>query len=80
MSRIVSELKCPKCDYNSFLVGPRGGLSQNIKCARCGYWMNVTPVPRLIPATDTLAVGGFWITDEDEGALAKQIPGVESPP
>jgi len=42
--------------------------------------MNVTPVPRLIPATDTLAVGGFWITDEDEGALAKQIPGVESPP
>jgi len=64
MSRIVTELKCPKCDSEKFLLGPRGGAARNIKCVECGYWMNVSPIPRTIPNTHTLALGGWWITDE----------------
>ncbi len=66
MSRVVAELKCPKCDSEKFLPGPRGGAARNIKCAECGYWMNVAPVPRVIRGTDTVVVGGFWIVDEKE--------------
>jgi Zn ribbon nucleic-acid-binding protein len=66
MSRIVAELKCPKCGCDEFLAGPRGGAARNIKCARCGYWMNVTPVPRTIPGTDMLVEGRFWIETEED--------------
>ena len=64
MTRIVTDLKCPKCDSEKLLAGPRGGLARNIKCAECGYWMNVAPVLRVIPGTNTVVLGGFWITDE----------------
>lgn len=63
---IVAELKCPKCNSNRFLAGPRGGAVQNVKCAECGYWMNVTPIQSVISTTDAMVAGGFWITDEQE--------------
>jgi hypothetical protein len=33
---------CPDCGGLEFLDGPRGGMSQNIQCARpsCGTWFN----------------------------------------
>lgn len=64
MSRIVTELKCPRCDSEEFLAGPRGGAARNIKCAKCGYWMNVAQLPRYIPNTETVVAGPFWIVDE----------------
>lgn len=32
---------CPDCGGSDFLVGPRGGLSQNMSCAGCGSEYNV---------------------------------------
>jgi len=58
LSRIVDELVCPECGCKDFLVGPRGGLSVNIKCANCGYWMSVTAIPF------GKLRGKIWITDE----------------
>ena len=37
-------MKCPECSNDTFLKGPRGGLSINIKCARCGTEYNRTPL------------------------------------
>ena len=34
---------CPDCGGEEFLMGPRGGLSQNIKCGGCGSEFNVAP-------------------------------------
>lgn len=55
MTRVIEELTCPRCGSKDFLEGPHGGSAVNIKCAKCGYWMNVTPLPR----------GRFWVTDEE---------------
>jgi len=41
---MVKELKC-ECGSKDFLVGPRGGLSVNIKCVKCGRIMNVVCGP-----------------------------------
>lgn len=35
--------QCPDCTNTKFLDGPRGGFSQNIKCAWCGAKFNVVP-------------------------------------
>jgi hypothetical protein len=39
------EGKMPKCDCGSeeFLKGPRGGMSINIKCMKCGATYNYYP-------------------------------------
>jgi ribosomal protein S27AE len=55
MSRVESELKCPRCGSTEFLAGPRGGAAQNVKCAKCDYGMNVARLPD----------GGYWIIGED---------------
>jgi hypothetical protein len=36
---------CPDCNGKDFLMGPHGGMSQNIKCAnpRCGSEFNCAP-------------------------------------
>ena len=34
---------CPDCDTPSLLEGPRGGMSVNVKCGRCGAKFNVVP-------------------------------------
>jgi len=73
MSRMVTKLKCPKCGSEKFLAGPRGGAARNIKCAKCGYWMNVTPILRLIPGTDAAVGGGFWIAEEQGFDEAKRL-------
>jgi hydrogenase maturation factor HypF (carbamoyltransferase family) len=39
---------CPDCKCNSFEDGPRGGVSQNIRCTACGSRFNVAP--RYLPA------------------------------
>ena len=31
---------CPDCGSNDFLEGPSGGLSINIKCAKCDHKFN----------------------------------------
>ncbi|MBA7631806.1 hypothetical protein ES703_39342 [subsurface metagenome] len=56
MTRIEDKLECPKCHSEDFLEGPHGGAAVNIKCAGCGYFMNVT----------RLQDGRWWITDEGD--------------
>jgi len=33
--------RCPDCGWNHFIPGPRGGMSENLECARCGSRFNV---------------------------------------
>lgn len=33
---------CPDCGSKYFYRGSKGGMSQNIKCAGCGHWFNVS--------------------------------------
>lgn len=33
-------IKCPDCGYDKFQEGPVGGMSQNIKCGKCGAEWN----------------------------------------
>ena len=51
---IWDELKCPECSGEEFQLGPRGGLSQNIRC-RCGHCLNVFRFPD----------GRWWVQDID---------------
>lgn len=40
---VVKKNTCPDCEAKGqWLVGPRGGIAQNIKCANCGSRFNVT--------------------------------------
>jgi transcription elongation factor Elf1 len=32
---------CPDCNHRGFVLGPRGGMSQNIECGGCGNRFNV---------------------------------------
>ena len=32
---------CPDCGSKSFMEGPAGGMSQNVKCSGCGHWFNL---------------------------------------
>jgi len=32
---------CPNCGASKWLLGPRGGLARNIKCAECGEVYNI---------------------------------------
>ncbi len=36
-------LVCPDCGGPTFVLGPRGGNSQNIKCSTCGSEFNICP-------------------------------------
>jgi hypothetical protein len=68
MDRIEKELVCPKCNNRDFLevkarlilpnpesrVTWDGGSAFTAECPKCGYRMNVTPIPG----------GRFWITKE----------------
>lgn len=41
---ILNEDKCPDCGaIGRWLMGPRGGIAQNIMCAKCRSEFNVTP-------------------------------------
>lgn len=39
------DIICPDCGETDFLAGPKGGLSQNIRCANpeCGAKFNIYP-------------------------------------
>lgn len=39
------ELICPDCGCAEFYLGPKGGASINVKCAKCGSRFNVPPPP-----------------------------------
>jgi len=40
----VKKNKCPDCKVEGqILAGPRGGMSQNVKCGNCGSEFNITP-------------------------------------
>ena len=64
MSRVVGRLVCPKCQETKFLEGPHGAAAVNVKCAGCGYFMNISVLPRFIPGTDTIVPGSIWIVEE----------------
>lgn len=32
---------CPNCGASKWLLGPRGGLARNVKCAECGEVYNI---------------------------------------
>lgn len=34
---------CPDCGNDKFLLGPEGGLTQNIECSKCGNRFNYCP-------------------------------------
>jgi hypothetical protein len=34
---------CPDCKHDSFLMGPKGGMGQNVKCEDCGSEFNLAP-------------------------------------
>jgi hypothetical protein len=36
---------CPDCNHRGFVLGPRGGLAQNIECGGCGSRFNITKAP-----------------------------------
>ncbi len=42
---LVVDHKCPDCGGGTFLMGPHGGMAQNIKCANtaCGSEFNCAP-------------------------------------
>jgi hypothetical protein len=40
---------CPDCENEKFLLGPEGGLTQNIKCSKCGNRFNYCPPCFLAP-------------------------------
>jgi len=37
------ERQCPDCHGKNFIMGPHGGMSQNIECSSCGSNFNVGP-------------------------------------
>lgn len=40
----VRKDKCPDCKVKGkILVGPRGGMSVNVRCCNCGSRFNITP-------------------------------------
>ncbi len=51
---VVDELICPGCGGKEFLEGPHGGMAVNVKCKKCGYKLNVCPLPE---------DGKIWIID-----------------
>jgi hypothetical protein len=40
--------ECPDCGANAWRLGPRGGLSVNIECTRCGEAFNAVLALQLI--------------------------------
>ena len=40
---------CPNCGSSEWLMGPRGGAAQNIKCDNCGKEYNYCPPFDLVP-------------------------------
>jgi len=54
LGEIVDELTCPECGGKDFLEGPHGGMAINVKCVKCGYVLNVVPLPD----------GKIWIVDK----------------
>jgi uncharacterized Zn finger protein len=56
MSKIVEELTCPECGSEDFLKGPCGGMAVNVKCSKCGHFMNIVPLPK----------GKIWIVEGAE--------------
>ncbi len=41
ITSFFGKLVCPDCDAMTFLEGPHGGLSVNVKCENCGSEFNV---------------------------------------
>jgi hypothetical protein len=44
LATTISAGYCPDCSYRGFVLGPRGGVAQNIECGnvRCRARFNVT--------------------------------------
>jgi hypothetical protein len=46
LHRLASALErsdCPDCGSHTIMPGPRGGLSRNVHCDKCGSRFNVAP-------------------------------------
>lgn len=70
MSQISTTLECPECGNRNFLEGPHGGAAVNIKCAKCGHWMNATCLPD----------GRWWILNESRKEVMAQLKREENSP
>lgn len=57
MSKTLIKLACPECGSEEFIMGPVGGAAQRVSCAKCNYWMNVSPLPN----------GTWWVLEEGKG-------------
>jgi len=55
VSMFYDQHKMPCCGSAEFLEGPEGGMSTNIKCAKCGARWNVAPPLRLLEPLDEIA-------------------------
>lgn len=49
LETLLLDGKCPDCAHDRFHKGPEGGLSTNIKCAKCGSCFNVVPRCAVMP-------------------------------
>ena len=50
---------CPDCGGESFMEGPSGGMSQNVKCGGCGHWFNLA-LPLFIERIHINSDGRFY--------------------
>lgn len=64
-SRRVRFTGCPHCESVRFLPGPRGGMSQNIACERCGARFNVAFFGRGFPPVLLEELSGPGDVDPD---------------
>ena len=40
---LANQHVCPDCKGDKFLMGPQGGMGQNVKCEGCGSEFNLAP-------------------------------------
>jgi hypothetical protein len=49
IAAIADRGECPDCKESGFLLGPEGGLTQNIMCVHCRTRFNYCPPCYMVP-------------------------------
>jgi DNA-directed RNA polymerase subunit RPC12/RpoP len=66
-------ITCPNCESAKMVEGPCGGLSQNIRCRKCGQGINflILPCPKgkedmhALDWCDNIGISESWIRKEE---------------
>jgi hypothetical protein len=58
----ITRGNCPVCGYRGFVLGPRGGLAQNIECGnlKCRARFNVTMYAGTCLFSQRIDGGSHW--------------------